>query len=118
MMQVKKRWACAVRLSALASFEQTIDAASVSSSSRTGATMPRQWEFSGSSEGWYWRAMDAVTGAVVLHARSCFAHLSDCVRDAELQGYRRSAVDKHTYRVGWLPHRPRRPTKARVRDAA
>jgi hypothetical protein len=80
--------------------------------------MRRQWEFSGSSEGWYWRAMDAITGAVVQHAPSCFVTFSDCVRDAELQGYDRSAGDKHVYRVGWLPYEARQAVAARARDAA
>jgi hypothetical protein len=80
--------------------------------------MRMHWEFSGSSEGWYWRAMDAITGSVVLHARSCFATLPDCLRDAELQGYRLSLGDKHTYCVGRLPHKPRKAARVRARDAA
>ena len=67
--------------------------------------MRRQWEFSGASEGWYWRATDVITGALVQHAQSCFRTFLECVRDAEAHGYGDSAGDKREYRIGRLPYR-------------
>jgi hypothetical protein len=80
--------------------------------------MRKQWEFSGASEGWYWRATDVVTGALVQHAQSCFRTLSECLRDAEAHGYDRSSNDKHAYRIGQLPYTASNEAVARVRRRA
>jgi hypothetical protein len=60
--------------------------------------MRKKWEFIGSRQGWYWHAIDVVSGAMVHQARSSFATFSECAKDAEAYGYG-SADDKRTYRI-------------------
>jgi hypothetical protein len=62
-------------------------------------TMRKKWEFIGSRQGWYWQAIDAVSGAIVEQARSAFATFSECTKDAESYGYGHSADDKRAYRI-------------------
>jgi hypothetical protein len=61
--------------------------------------MRRKWEFIGSRQGWYWNAIDVVSGAIVEQAQSAFATFSECTKDAELYGYGHSADDKRAYRI-------------------
>jgi hypothetical protein len=61
--------------------------------------MRKKWEFIGSRHGWYWHAIDVVSGAMVHQARSSFATFFECARDAESYGYGHCADDKRVYRI-------------------
>ena len=52
------------------------------------------WEFKlvpGQQPPWRWRSLDPDTGLVLKVSRTVFGTLYECVKDAEMNGYKRSS---------------------------
>jgi hypothetical protein len=61
--------------------------------------MRPEWEFQGSPKGWCWRSTDADTSSMIVQSQRLFQTLFDCVKDAQLQGYRSRSGEKRVYRL-------------------